>query len=130
MSAWWMSRRLKSSIYSCSHNVGAQVRLASIREATFTNGCSYDRLDGDKLLLFRPIVEFASQNPVDCVDHLSYFKPDMDWPAIQRLLSMFLHFLFHLLTYVALKVFPGTTIGEAGARVALAFYMLLVLALL
>ncbi|MEO8606676.1 MAG: hypothetical protein ABI690_02245 [Chloroflexota bacterium] len=76
-------------------------------------------------LIFHPIVEFAAHNPVDYGNHLSYLKPDMDWPAVQRLLGMFPHFLFHLLTYLTFKVFPGATIEDAGARVAVAFYLLL-----
>lgn len=86
-------------------------------------------LVGATYVLFRPIVIFASQNQVDYANHLHYLQSNMDASAIQRLLSMFPHLLFHLLTYLYWKIIPSQDKWGAAAGVALGFYILLALVL-
>lgn len=69
-------------------------------------------------LVFQPIVAFLVHEQVDYANHLSYLRDTMDIQAISQVLSMFPHFLFHLLVYVVYKIFSLSSFADAALAVS------------
>jgi hypothetical protein len=75
-------------------------------------------------VIFQPIVAFLVHEEVDYANHLSYLRPDMDMQAVGEVLSMFPHFLYHLLVYSVFKLFSPESIHDAALAVSLSAYLL------
>ncbi len=75
-------------------------------------------------ILFKPIVTFLVYQQVDYADHLSYLHEVMDGRAVGQMVTMFPHFMYHLLVYGTFKVFSVVTIPQAGLAVSVGAYML------
>lgn len=74
-------------------------------------------------VLFQPIVAFLVEEQVDYADHLSYLMPTMNMVALQKLVSMFPHFLYHLSVFVVFKVFSVDNVPDAGLAVSVFAYL-------
>lgn len=75
-------------------------------------------------VIFQPIVAFLVHEEVDYANHLSYLQPDMDMQAVGQVLSMFPHFLYHLLVYSVFKLFSPESLYDAALAVSLSAYLL------
>ncbi len=75
-------------------------------------------------IIFQPIVAFLVHEEVDYANHLSYLKRTMDLEVLGEVLSMFPHFLYHLLVYLVFKLFSLTSFFDSALAVSLFAYLL------
>ncbi|MEZ4666740.1 MAG: hypothetical protein R3E39_02255 [Anaerolineae bacterium] len=74
-------------------------------------------------ITFQPVVNFLVHEQVDYANHLSYLQVDMDAEAVDQVLSMFPHFMYHLSVYTVYKVFSLDSIASAALAVSVFAYL-------